>query len=278
MAYKSITEISKEVKEKLKKEFPDLEFSVTKESYAGGQSLTVRWMKGFNPFVSQELLEEGYIQINDKYIQDDKRLTQEAKDVLERVNIIANEDNWDKSDRMTDYFYVNYYFHLTIGRWDKKYEVTEAKPKKSSSSFGRKPSGEKPKFDNGDKITECGGWEIYKKTLPDGRIVNSAIKMNDTPLNKADWATIKGEIYTETGWKWSKWGKFERWGTISDEKENIEKLCSILRKYYVQDQKPKEGDYSQEELRNLISTLRKLEANGNEFAKKQANVLSLLIK
>lgn len=276
MAYKSIVEIAKEVRNELKKEFPSLEFSVTKDEYSMGQSLYVNWMKGFNPFVTQELLEHGYISINHFYIENESRITEEAKEVLKKVNEIANKNNWSRSDGY--HTNKNYYFNLAIGKntTDKKYQVTEAKPR-SSGGYRRTSQTQKPAFEFGEKITDCGGWDIYKKTLPDGRVVHSAVKLKDTPLNKTDWATIKGEILTETGWKWSKWGKFERWGNISDQEKNIEKLCEILRKYYVNDQ-PEQKEIDESELRTLIAMLRQLEAEGNKIAGKQANALSLLIK
>lgn len=276
MEYKSIVEISKEVRNELKKEFPSLEFSVTKDEYSMGQSLYVNWMKGFNPFVTQELLEQGTISINPYYIDKEKRITEEAKEVLKKVEEIANKNNWSRSDGY--HTNRNYYLHIAIGKnsTDKKYQVTEANPTRSRG-YRRTSQTQKPTFEFGDKITDCGGWSIFKKTLPDGRVVHSAVKMKDTPLNKTDWATIKGEILTETGWKWSKWGKFERWGYVDGIGKTIEKLCEILRKYYVSDQ-PEESGYTQDELKSLIATLRSLEANGNQFAKKQADVLSLLIK
>lgn len=279
--YMTATELSSEIRENLKKEFPDLTFSVTKESYTGGRSITVAWMKGFDPFTSEELREEGYLQINHYYIDDDKRINDAAKKVLKRAFEIANEKNWDKSDPMSDYFNVNYYLHLHIGKWDKKYQVTTTSQPKSFGSFrsGRRPQGSTTKFDFGTELKKCGGWIIYKKTLDDGRVVYSCVKMEDTPKTNDDWNLVKGEIYTETGWKWSKWGKFERWGNISDESENIEKLCSILRKYYVSDApSTSTGEIDQEKLQAAIRALSVLANAGNEFAQKQINVLKLLIK
>jgi hypothetical protein len=87
----------------------------------------------------------------------------------------------------------------------------------------------------GELLKECGGWKIYKKTLNDGRIVYNAIKDKETPPNKGDWNAIKGEIYTETGFKWGKFGAFEKWGEITESRGEsgvLDNLCQILRKYY----------------------------------------------
>jgi hypothetical protein len=85
----------------------------------------------------------------------------------------------------------------------------------------------------GDTLMDCFGWTISKKTLPDGRVVYNAKIKPSTPKNRGDWNTIKGEIYTETGFKWGRFGAFEKWGTmIPYESKKIEKLCEILGKYY----------------------------------------------
>lgn len=275
----SSAEISAEIKEKLKKEFPTLTFSVTKEDYSGGRSITIAWMKGFDPFSNDNFRDEGYLQINRFYINDDSRINEQAKKVLNRVVEIANARNWDNSDPMTDYFDVNYYLHIRIGKWDKKYEITTQKPSSITvSTSSTSTTSRKPKFDLGDKITDCGGWGIYKKRLDDNRVVYSAALNKGTGKTSYDWNLVKGDIYTEAGWKWSKFGKFERWGNIENESENIEKLCSMLRKYYVQDQPSSQtSGVDQEKLKKTIEALSILASNGNEFAQKQVNILKLLI-
>lgn len=273
------TQLTAEIREKLKKEFPDLTFSVTKDEFANGRSITVAWVKGFNPFSNDNFKDERYLQINHFYIDSDERLNEQAKKVLNKVSDIANFRNWNESDPMSDYSRVNYYFHLYVGKPDKKYEITSARP----SSAGRSSStttttGRKPRFDLGDKITDCGGWGIYKKTLDDNRVVYSAALNKGTGKTSYDWNLVKGDIYTEAGWKWSKFGKFEKWGNIENESENIEKLCSLLRKYYVQDQPSSQtSGVDQEKLKKTIEALSILASSGNEFAQKQVNILKLLI-
>ncbi len=90
----------------------------------------------------------------------------------------------------------------------------------------------------GEMLDDCSGWSIFKKTLPDGRIVYNAKIKAETPKNRGDWATIKGEIYTDTTFKWGRFGAFERWGNIPNESETIEKLCQILGKYYESGEQP----------------------------------------
>lgn len=220
-----ITEIAKRTRESLKKEFPNLTFSVTKESFSGGSSMSVILMKGnFNPFVDSD---EEYVQLNKNSIDRDERLTDEAKRVMTRAAEIAQIYNWDNSDPMTDYFDVNYYLHIGIGKWDKPYEMVAGKPSEKS--------GEKKSYPMGEMLDDCSGWTIFKKTLPDGRIVYNAKIKATTPKNRGDWNSIKGEIYTETGFKWGKFGAFEKWGQIASEAFVIKTLCKILGKYYLSD-------------------------------------------
>lgn len=92
---------------------------------------------------------------------------------------------------------------------------------------------------DGDVLKDCSGWTITKKNLEDGRIVYNANIKAETPKNKGDWATIKGEVYVETTFKWNfKFQNFERWGQIENESEIIEKLCQVLSKYYEGGEKP----------------------------------------
>jgi hypothetical protein len=103
---------------------------------------------------------------------------------------------------------------------------------KKGTSTSPNNEAKKQGYPIGQIIMECAGWDIGKKTLPDGRVVyNARIKANTQP-NKTDWTTIKNEIYINTGFKWGKFNAFEKWGQISNESFTINKLCEILNKYY----------------------------------------------
>ena len=119
-----IKDISKTIKNKLNKSFPGCKFSAQIERYAGGQSLTVRLMAApFNPLV------EGYddfkgFTVNHHCIDESKKLTSEAKVIFLWIKELVDYFNYDNSDRMTDYFDVNFYYHLEIGKWDKPFAQT----------------------------------------------------------------------------------------------------------------------------------------------------------
>ncbi len=127
MEHKNIKDIAKEVRAELKKEFPACKFSVTIERYSGGQSLSVALTVAPVQVLSDEYLAENegraYFQVNNYYIEESVRLTEEGKVMLSKVNEISNRRNWDKSDMMTDYFNVNYYFQFAVGKWDKDFQI-----------------------------------------------------------------------------------------------------------------------------------------------------------
>ena len=62
-----------------------------------------------------------------------------------------------------------------------------------------------------------------------------------------DWDAIKGEIYTETGFKWGRFGAFEKWGVIASEAAVVELLCKILGKYYQGGDAPAKPDMPEPE-------------------------------
>ncbi len=136
--YKDIKEIAKEIRKQVKKEFPTCKFSVSIERYSGGQSLNVALMEApFECFANDTDVngnpEDGdYAQLNEYQLRRDYNdvlicngtyLTREAWDVMKRTDEIQGEYNWDKSDRQSDYFNVNYWYHSAIGKWNKAFQV-----------------------------------------------------------------------------------------------------------------------------------------------------------
>ena len=135
-----LTEITKDIRKKLKEEFPNCKFSVTTSH---GHEITVALMSApTSPFASLDTIsaydpplpqhDGKYQQLNPHHIKcdDQGRWTsngahlkaQYAKMLIEVIRL-ANEENYDNSDSMTDYFDVGYWFHLNIGKWNKPFEV-----------------------------------------------------------------------------------------------------------------------------------------------------------
>lgn len=115
MAYMS-KEHAKEIRNDLKKEFPSYKFSVKIHHHS---SINVSLMK--SPLDFSQDLEKAkpweYLQLNEFHLE-----WYQNADVLKRIRNIVNKKNWDKSDIMTDYFNVGFYFHFNIGQYDKPYE------------------------------------------------------------------------------------------------------------------------------------------------------------
>jgi hypothetical protein len=130
-----INQIAKQTRETLKKEFPTCKFSVTVEKYSGGRCMTIALMSAdFQVMENSEFWKDGYAQLNhfslERYTREESPngcngafLTQKAWDVMKRVNEIGQADNWNRSDSQSDYFDVNYYLDINIGKWNKPFQV-----------------------------------------------------------------------------------------------------------------------------------------------------------
>ena len=111
-------ELTKMIRRRLKEELPGCKFSVRGESFSGGRAIHVSLMRA-NFKVFSDGRTEGYEQVNYYYIDKANYLTDKAKEVLKRVTKIVQSYNYSDCDAQIDYFDVNFYFHLSVGRWDK---------------------------------------------------------------------------------------------------------------------------------------------------------------
>ena len=232
MAYKNRTERVAEIREELKREFPDFKFSIRKDGYNG-----VRIAILSAPINLLEGEPEGtkYIDVNNYYIDENFKDVPAVRDVLKKIYGIASRGVTyrETGDYGTQ---PDFYVYIKIGEYDKPFEFIPKKGRtpRSTSGASTPSSSSSAKWDRGEVIRECAGWKAYKKTLPDGRIVYNVVKDKDTPSNKGDWNAIKGEIYTESGFKWGRFGAFEKWGEMSTNDANLllDRMCSVLSKYY----------------------------------------------
>ena len=118
MAYISPEKV-KEIRDRLKVEFPSKKgwkLSVTGKNYS---SLNVAIMEAPVKFT-----EKDYEQLNPYHLH-----TYSNSKHLQKISDICNETNFNKSDSMTDYHHVGFYFHLDIGKWDRPFKLV--KPKKA---------------------------------------------------------------------------------------------------------------------------------------------------
>lgn len=113
-AYMSVAH-AKQIRDELKKTFPDFKFSIRNENYS---SINIAILSGPIKLTDKE---NGYDQVNNYYIKDIYKDKPEVAEFLSKVNDIANKGNHDDSDTMIDYHDVGWYVHITIGQWDKPY-------------------------------------------------------------------------------------------------------------------------------------------------------------
>lgn len=131
MAYVSKEKI-KQVREDLKREFPEIKFRVNKgQHYSTVYVVIVRSPYNFIPNgeyheVNHYWIDNGYAV--KPYEQDEygryKCVPYGRVDILKRIVDIMNVGNHDNSDIMTDYHDVGFYINLRIGDYNKPYECT----------------------------------------------------------------------------------------------------------------------------------------------------------
>lgn len=135
MAYISKNEV-KNIREKLKKEFPKYKFSVTNKDGLGidiclissDLDLKKDLKKGYldTDREQQELerIENGYLVINPYSIKD--KWNGKTLEVFEKTLDIAKSQGWyDKTDSRIDYFDTAYYIDINFGKYDRPHQVKE---------------------------------------------------------------------------------------------------------------------------------------------------------
>ncbi len=160
------TEIAKAVTDKMKEAYPGIKISRKTSYYSGGSSadfsitasdkplirdisdfseteLNRLYNKGYNSNYYKDVgefkealskrLSSGNIDVNKYNIDDDYELTPYGKQVIKDLNKVIDAYNFDESDSMTDYFHTGFYSDISIGKYNKPYQVTGSK---SSASKG----------------------------------------------------------------------------------------------------------------------------------------------
>jgi len=208
------TERVAQIRAKLKEKYPYIKFSITKDGYNG---------------VNIRIL-EAPIDFSDKENQQAKAALKDIEDIAsEGVTYRETGDYGNQPD---------FYVWVRVGTWDKPFVYKPSASPTTSVGGTRKPftrGASTTNYDRGMLVFECdSGWKVYKKRLPDNRVVYNAIKDKDVAANKEDWNAIKGEVYIEAGFKWGRFGAFERWGEIDDSVESnvLNDLCAVFSKYY----------------------------------------------
>lgn len=226
--------VNEKIREDLKRELPNISFSVRKDSGRIYITILSGNIKPFREFSEAE--KKGYIDfsINQYYIDDEMSLSDAGKQIVKKVKSIAASYNYDNSDIYSDYSDKNFYLSIYVGTREKPYVY---KPTSTSSRPTSRPSSRPSKPNAANSNDEViyvfkNGWKMFKRIIKD-KIVFVVAKDKETPSNKESWAAIKGEILTETGFKWSpQYQVFTKWGSM-DFVKDTEALDRIFFKYYV---------------------------------------------
>lgn len=126
-------EITAKIREYVKKAYPDCKFSVTFSSYSGGSSIHVALVSG--PYEALKT-NAKHIQVNHYYVEREDRLTDWAKAVIMDVNDVIKSYRFSDCDGMIDYYDVNFWYDLDVGKWNKPYTVNNKVKKLSGKAAG----------------------------------------------------------------------------------------------------------------------------------------------
>jgi hypothetical protein len=128
MAYISTEEV-KEIRDQLKKEFPvkkGWKLSVRGENYT---TVRVSFLKA--P-INLDPKNEGDYTINEYYIDeyygDQPELVKVFKKTKEIINTVKQNENRNAEDIYADYADYNYFYFISVGKWDRPFEVSETTP------------------------------------------------------------------------------------------------------------------------------------------------------
>lgn len=141
----SSADLTRYIRKQLKELIPTCKFSVSKQDYSGGRSISIALMEApFKVFDTPNedlirndcygtiyekmerwkyVVDKGHHEINQYHLKDDYYLTPEGNDVCKKMLEIAQDFNYDDSDSMMDYFSTNFYLHASIGKWDKPFNL-----------------------------------------------------------------------------------------------------------------------------------------------------------
>lgn len=123
---RSTTEISKILREYVKRVYPDHKFSITTQHFSGGSSINISLMSAPYEALLNGEKEQG---LNQYYLEENKELSPKAREVMLDVNRLINSYRYNDSDSMIDYFSTNFYYDLSIGKWNKPFEVKDTMKK-----------------------------------------------------------------------------------------------------------------------------------------------------
>jgi len=162
---RSTKDISIAIREYVKAAYPDCRFSVTTHYASMCSEIGVALMSG--PY---EALKAGntHHDVNYYYIDRDEDLTDWARAVMMDVNDCIKSYHWSDCDGMIDYFDVNFYYSLGVGKWDKAYTVKSKQAKiKAPEEASRQDAGIRVQIND-----DFNGIEVYFGSRPTREVLD----------------------------------------------------------------------------------------------------------
>ena len=150
------TEISQKIREYVKAAYPDCKFSITTHYASMCSEIWVVLMSG--PYAAT-IDGSGRADVNEYYIDRSANLTDWARAVLTDVNDCIRSYRFSDCDGMIDYFDVNFYYDLSVGKYGKPYTIN-AKQRKVSA----------PKTESSAPATTDTATEAKPAALPTFRV------------------------------------------------------------------------------------------------------------
>lgn len=136
-------EITAIIRNYVKEVYSDCKFSVTCKYYSGGSSISVRLMEAPTD-IFQDARETKDFQINEYYIdKSTEGFNLEIKTMLKDIIDLINSYRFSDSDSMIDYFHTNFYYSVSIGSWDKSFQVVKREKKTKKQNQPTKEDVEK---------------------------------------------------------------------------------------------------------------------------------------
>ena len=125
---RSTKEITEIIRSYLKEAYSDCKWSVRYSSYSGGSTIYVALMEApYNVFVDGV---EKHADVNEYHFDRDDKYVSKAHTMIQNVIDFINSYRYDDSDGMIDYFSTNFYYDVSVGKWDKPFKVVYREPKK----------------------------------------------------------------------------------------------------------------------------------------------------
>lgn len=155
-------ECAQEIRSYLKKAYPDCKFSVTTHYASMCSSISVYLMSG--PYAA--LKTKDCHSPNTHYLDRDEETTEWAKAILIDVDDVINSYRHSDCDGMIDYFDVNFWYDLGIGKWDKPYQINTKAKKITGEAAKANPKQNVPGFLRVEFNPEFDGVEVYFPNKP----------------------------------------------------------------------------------------------------------------